>query len=152
MVRQIQKIQVNENLIRRLGVMLEVINSSLSNDREKFKMYTEETAKLAIDLYPWYTTVHKILIIHRADIVASLALPIGLLLEKAQESRNKDYKFYRLHFTRKCSRTVMNEDVFNKMLESSDPFITHLRTEPKKKHFSISDEARKLISYFLFRK
>lgn len=139
--------QVSENLIRRLGVILEVINSNSSIDSEKFKSYATETAKLAIEMYPWYympSTVHKILI-HGAEIIEAAVLPIGLLSEEAQESRNKDYKYYRLHFTRKCSRTATNEDVFHKLLESSDPYITYMRPEPKKKHLPISDEALQLI-------
>jgi hypothetical protein len=48
-------------------------------------------------------SVHKILI-HRPYIVASFFLPIGQLSEEAQESRNKNIKKYREHFTRKSSR------------------------------------------------
>ncbi|GJQ65868.1 hypothetical protein Trydic_g3970 [Trypoxylus dichotomus] len=51
------------------------------------------------------------------------AFPIGLLSEEAQESRRKDYIYYRLHVTWKCSRTATMEDVFHKKLESSDPYI-----------------------------
>ncbi|GJQ69435.1 hypothetical protein Trydic_g6550 [Trypoxylus dichotomus] len=77
------------------------------------------------------STVHKILI-HGAEIITAGALSIRLPSEEAQESRHKD-RYYSLLFTRKCSRTATNEDVFHKMLESSDPYITHLRPEPKKK-------------------
>ncbi|GJQ83705.1 hypothetical protein Trydic_g593 [Trypoxylus dichotomus] len=99
--------QIHENLIRRLEIILKIINSNSSLDSHKFHLPTRDTAKVAIQLYPWYympSTVRKILI-HGAEIIT------------AQDSRHKDY-------TRKCSRTVTNEDVFHKMLESSDPYIT----------------------------
>ncbi|GJQ74544.1 hypothetical protein Trydic_g21408 [Trypoxylus dichotomus] len=67
-------------------------------------------------------------------------MPIGLPSEEAQENIHEDYKYYRLHFTRKRSRTTTNENVFHKMLESLDPYMTQLRSEPKKKHFPISEE------------
>ncbi|GJQ68504.1 hypothetical protein Trydic_g17077 [Trypoxylus dichotomus] len=90
------------------------------------------------------SNVHKILI-HGAEIITATALSIRLLSEEAQESSHKDYKCYRLHFTRKCSRTATNEDVFHKVLGSADPYITHLRPDPKKKHHPISEEALELM-------
>jgi len=117
-----------------LAVILETICCNFTIDAEKFGIYARETANLAISLYPWYnmpSTVHKILI-HGKEIIESAALPIGSLSEEAKESRNKDYKYYRLH-TRKFSRLATNEDVFHNILISSDPYITHLRPESKTK-------------------
>jgi hypothetical protein len=70
-------------------------------------------------------SVHEILI-HGPYIVASFILPIGQLSEEAQESRNKDIKKYREHFTRKSSRIETNRDLFNRLLLSSDPKISEL--------------------------
>ena len=139
--------QIDENLIRRLGVILELINSNSTMDSDIFGLYTAETAKLAIQLFPWYyipSTVHKVLI-HGAEIIQAAALPIGLLWEEAQESLHKDYKDYRLYHRRKCPHTTTNEDVFHKILESSDPYITFLRPEPRKKHLPLSNEATELL-------
>lgn len=90
-------------------------------------------------------TLHKILI-HGSEIVESAALPIGALSEEAQESRNKDYKHFRTHYTRKNSRLNTNEDIFHKLLETSDPFITSLRPSPKKRLEDFSAEAQALLS------
>lgn len=140
---------IDKNLIRRLATILEVINCSDHQiNVSAFTSYAEETAALAVSLYPWYfmpVTVHKILI-HGADIIESAALPIGLLSEEAQESRNKDYKHIRIHHTRKNSRIHTNEDIFHKILETSDPYITHLRPELKLKHLPASEEALALLS------
>lgn len=131
--------KIDSRLITRLSVILEVICCNFSIDTEKFKVYSEETAKLAISLYPWYhmpATVHKILL-HGAEVIQSASLPVGSLSEEAQESRNKDYKYYRTHHSRKCSRLSTNEDVFHMIMISSDPFIIQLRPEPTKKKPSI---------------
>jgi len=49
--------------------------------------------------------------------------------EGAQEARNKDFKYSRLHNSRKCSRVSTNKDVIHNLLISSDPFITGLRPQ-----------------------
>lgn len=56
-----------------------------------FKIYYFETAQMAISLYGWYkmsATVHKLLI-HGADIIKSLPLPVGQLSEDVIESAIK---------------------------------------------------------------
>ena len=82
---------IGVTVIKKLSVILETICSSYSIDPHKFGTYAEETAMLAIELYPWYylpATVHKILF-HGAEIISLIALPIGSLSEEAQESRNR---------------------------------------------------------------
>lgn len=116
-------------------------------DSEKFRLFAQETFEIAIQKYSWYympSTMHKLLL-HGADIVQNSILPVGILSEEAQESRNKDYKTYRINYSRKTSRISTNEDILHKLLETSDPYITHLRPEPKKKHLPLSDEAKELL-------
>ena len=97
---------------------------------ESFGSYTVETARIYVTNYGWYympSSVHKILL-HGENIIKHFAvLPIGQLSEDAQESRNKDYKKFRLYHTRKCSRLDTNEDVFHTLLYTSDPYITSIR-------------------------
>lgn len=45
--------QINENVVRRLGIILEVINRNCSIDSHKLELYRRGTAKLAIRLYAW---------------------------------------------------------------------------------------------------
>lgn len=112
--------------------------SSNSNiDAEKFGAYAQETAELAVSLYPWYSipsTVHKILI-HGEQIIKSAVLPIDALSEEAQECRNKDYKNFRINYSRKRSRKATNEDILHMMLITSDPLISTLRPTPIKKNY-----------------
>lgn len=89
-------------------------------------------------------TVHKILI-HGKDIIDAAVLPIGMLSEEAEEARNKDYRNYRLMFSRKCSRTATNTDVFHRLLESSDPYISSLRRPPHKNILELDDVVKEMI-------
>jgi hypothetical protein len=47
-------------------------------------------------------SVHKILL-HGTDVIKHCLLPIEQLSEEASEARNKHYKSFREHFTRKTS-------------------------------------------------
>lgn len=139
---------VDEDLIKRLYIILQTMSSGISVNTEKFGQYTLTTAQLYVSKYNWYympSSVHKILI-HGAKVIEHFAiLPIGQLSEDAQEARNKDYKRYRLHHARKCSRSATNEDVLHVLLYTSDPYISSLN----KPSFIISkelfDEAKDLL-------
>ncbi|KAL4702325.1 hypothetical protein ACJJTC_006931 [Scirpophaga incertulas] len=100
---------VDEELIKRLYVILKTLASGHTNNPDKFGAYTRNTAQLYVENYRWYympSSVHKILI-HGENIIKHFAiLPIGQLAEDAQESRNKDYKKNRLEHSRKCSSAV----------------------------------------------
>lgn len=138
---------IDENVIRRFGIILKTISCGFSINQEKFNIYCYETAKLYVHFYNWYpmpASVHKLLV-HGAAIISTAILPIGLLSEEAQEARNKDCKYIREHNTRKCSRVATNEDLFGSLLISSDPLITSLRHEPSKKTGTIPSEVIKLL-------
>lgn len=77
-------------------------------------------------------TLHKILV-HGTTIIKLALLPIGQLSEEAAEARNKHLRSYRQDFTRKFSRELCNKDVFNRLLLSSDPFLSCMRKRHKLK-------------------
>lgn len=121
---------LDEDLIRRFAVILQAITSGELIDVLKFKEYTKITAEKYVELYDWYymsSTVHKLLI-HGGDIIAENAIvPIGSLSEEASEARNKDFRKFREHHSRKKSRQASNEDILNMLILSSDPLITSIR-------------------------
>jgi len=82
---------------------------------------------------------HKILI-HGKSIIKSFLIPIGDLSEEAQEARNKDFKYFREFNTRKHNRIATNEDIVNKLLISSDPYISSLVCN-EWKHFPVPIDA-----------
>ena len=55
-------------------------------------------------------SLHKILT-HGHQVIQLKRLPIGMLSEEAQESRNKDFKKFEENFERKFSRVKTNEDL-----------------------------------------
>lgn len=97
---------VSEVLIKRLSVILTVVNSSYEVNVAKFRVYARETAELYIHLYSWYympVSVHKMLI-HGAQVIENLCIPVGQASEEGSEVKHKDIRFHRLHHTCKISR------------------------------------------------
>lgn len=139
---------VSEDLIRRFAIILEAISSGYHIDVVKFEEYAQATMQLYLDLYSWYyipSSVHKVLM-HGAAIIESFGLiPIGQLSEEAAEARNKDFRRYRQHHSRKCSRKATNEDILNNLLTSSDPLISAKRHKLRRKHKTFSREAQTLL-------
>jgi len=90
------------------------------------------------------TSVHKLLI-HGPEIIASALLPIGQLSEEAQKARNKDIKRFREDFSRKCSRENTMQDIFNRLMITSDPYISSVRKLPQKSLKSLLPEAIELL-------
>ena len=101
---------VDENLIRQFYIILQALSSGVMINAESFGSYAVETARIYVTNYGCYympSSVHKILL-HGENIIKHFAvLPIGQLSEDAQESRNKDYKKFRLYHARRCSRSDM---------------------------------------------
>ncbi|CAH1106073.1 unnamed protein product [Psylliodes chrysocephalus] len=88
---------IDETLIRRFSVILQGISCGYDLNPEAFKKYALDSARLFVNLYPWFkmpSSVHKILI-HGADVINSLILPIGQLSEEALEARHKECRYYR---------------------------------------------------------
>lgn len=139
---------VNEDLIKRFHVILQTLSSGHEIDIIRFQDYAVQTARDYVKLYPWFympTSMHKILI-HSAAIIKSAILPIGQMSEDAQESTNKCIKKNRSDFSRKFSRTKTMEDVFSRLLLTSDPYISSLRKLPGKKMKSFLPEAIQLLT------
>lgn len=139
--------EINENLIRRFAIILQTLACGKLIDIPKFNQYAIKTAKLYISEYNWYPmpqSVHKILL-HSKSVLEHMILPIGLLSEEAQESRNKDYKRFRLFHTRKSSRIINNTDILHHLLVSSDPYIGSKRRQWKTSHLEIDPEAEQLL-------
>ena len=109
---------------------MQAITSGEKIDVIKFKDFARKTAEKYVELYDWYymsSTVHKLLI-HGADIIEKNDIvPIGTLSEEASESRNKDFRRFREHHSRKRSRQDSNQDILNMLVVSSDPFLSAQR-------------------------
>lgn len=140
---------LRKELLDRCSIILQALSSGFNIDCNKFKEYSLETARQLVEEYPWYNlpaSVHKVLI-HGADVSEYGLLSIGELSEEAAESNNKYLKQFRRDFTRKMSREVTNTDLINRLLLSSDPFISALRKLPRKKKSLIPKEVIELLKF-----
>ena len=106
------KLLIIDKLIRCLFYLgihtLCVLSCKHPIDPDKLEIYCKDTFKTYVTHFKWYpmsAAVHK-MIVHSHQVVRDKPVPIGLLSEEAQESRNKDVKNFREHFTRKYSRKV----------------------------------------------
>lgn len=132
---------LNLELLRRFHTVLQVLSSGYRIDLDIYEEYAIRTARLFVDLYPWFcmpTTVHKILL-HGKDVIQNSLLPIGQMSEEAQEACNKFLRKFREDFTRKCSRKKTMEDLFVRMMLHSDPIISSqlvMRSKPSKVFYS----------------
>lgn len=122
--------QIEEQLLLRFKKILSAINCTEKIDAVKFGRYTSETLCLYDELYGRWRktspTLHKVLC-HGENIIKYHLFPLGELSEEAQETKNKQYREFRLKHTRKCSRTDQNTDLLKMLLISSDPLISSLR-------------------------
>lgn len=102
---------------------------------------------MCVDKYGWYkmsASVHKLLI-HGADIIKALPLPVGLFSEDVLEAAQKEYKSLRLFHARKTSRIHTNTDIVHWMLIASDPIIASHRKGHKKTKKPFSKEVMELL-------
>lgn len=138
---------INKEFIIKLKVILEAMSSGHKINAEKFGDYCKDTAKMYVELYGWHPmtpTLHKILV-HSSTIIKYALLPIGQLSEEAAEARNKHYRSYRQNYARKFSRIQCNQDVLNRLLLTSDPYISCLRKRKPSKSQPFMSETIELL-------
>lgn len=139
----------NPKLLCNFKTILIALSCHLPKDPQKFQTLCDTTAELYVKSYNWFpmpSTLYKILM-HGADIIRTSLLPVGMLVEEASESRNKDYKNYRLSHCRTFNRKANIEDMFYRAMDSSDPIICsiNLQSRNKKKVLKLTQEVRNLL-------
>lgn len=138
---------INKDFIFKLKVILEAMSSGHKIHSEKFDEFCKDTARVYVDLYGWHPmtpTLHKILV-HGSTVIKYAILPIGQLSEEAAEARNKHYRAYRQHYARKFSRLQCNQDVLNRLLLTSDPFISSAKKRKRNEHLPFLSETLQLL-------
>ena len=140
-------LEVDEEIIRGLFIICQVINSKRKINTFKFKDFCDRFFDRYVSLYPWYPippSLHKI-IVHGDKIIESFAVPIGQLSEEASEARNKHFKEFRRDHSRKFSRVDTNIDIMNWLLLTSDPFINSIRTYRDDKYVDFLPEVCNIL-------
>lgn len=82
---------IEEWLVNDLHTILVTISCGLEIESKKFQEFCNDVATKYVQKYSWYNmsvTMYKILM-HGAQIIDSIPIPIGMLSEQAGESRNK---------------------------------------------------------------
>lgn len=139
---------IQEWLVEDLHTILVALSSGLEIDTGKFQLFCHNLATKYVQIYNWFymsVTLHKILI-HGAQIIESISLPIGMLSEQAGESRNKFWRYDREHHTRKLDRKSTILDLFHRALESSDPLLSTMTLGTRKKKIKQIPLPEKVIS------
>ena len=136
------------DLIKRFGVILEVISSGFAINAEKFSSYEQTTAMLHVELYGWHPmslTVQKVLV-HGTQVKRQAILFFGQSTEEAAKARNKSITQYRIGFSRKFSREYCNWHIMNRLLLSSDLHLSSITPKTQRKNKTIfSKEALDLM-------
>ncbi|XP_026828955.1 uncharacterized protein LOC109611090 [Ooceraea biroi] len=119
---------LDSELIRKFKIILIALSCHLPLDPIRFDDLCSSTSELYVASYAWYpmpSTVHKILI-YGAQIISTSILPVEILGEEASEARNKNCKRYRECHSRKHSRLANMEDMFYRVMDTSDPIISNI--------------------------
>lgn len=119
---------LDSELIWRFKIILFALSYHLPLDPIRFDDLCISTSELYVTSYAWYpmpSTLHKILI-HGAQIISTSILPVGILGEEASEARNKNYKRYRECHSNKHSDLANMEDIFYRVMDTSDPIVSNI--------------------------
>lgn len=138
---------LDDELLKRFYIILTTLSSGYEINVDKFESYVQDTRTLYLSTYSWYympVTIHKILT-HSTQIIKKCIVPIGMLSEEAQESRNKDLRRFRECHTRKCSRIDTNTDLAQRLLVTSDPLINSFRKETRKSRKCLHKDVLSLL-------
>ena len=120
-----QILGVPQKLVENLAMLWGTMASGFEIDHEKFENLCKETKKIYFDSVAWYSippTLHKIFE-HGRQLIEECPVPLGLTNEEASEANNKVLRAFRLHHSRKTSWRDGIQDLFQRMMEVSDPVI-----------------------------
>ncbi len=126
---------LNEEFVKRLSFVLLAFKRKKELNLDNLDRYCRETYKLFFDLYPWAKmnpSVHKMLR-HGVDIARKFPLSLAYFAEDAAESMHKCYRNTSLHHARQNSRENRLKDVFNRAVDKSDPLISLVYLDKRRK-------------------
>jgi hypothetical protein len=75
-------------------------------------------------------SVHKIMV-HGADIIDAIDLPLGLLSEEPSEANNRRLRLAKWNHSRLNSRINTFTDMYNRCMDGSDPIVLSYIVEEK---------------------
>lgn len=135
------------DIVKNLSILMIVISCQLPINIPTFKEFLQQTRILWCQKLSWYPmppTVHKLLA-HGDQIALSSIVTLGELSEEASEGKHKDFRFVKLHLTRKVDRVSTNTDLFMHSWGSSDPPVSTVGHNGIKTRSPIPREALDLL-------
>lgn len=129
-------LELNEELVQRLAYILLAFRQKKDVDMTKLQSYCTQTYKLFFSAYDWAKmnpSVHKMLR-HGVDIAKQFPLSLAYFAEDAAESMHKCYRKNSISHARQNSRANRLLDVFNRLIDLSDPLISLIYLEDRIKH------------------
>ena len=125
---------VSTMLVSNLDVIRRTLASGQDIHPEKFEAFCDETLNEYMSTVNWYNippTLHKVLV-HGKDIVEATPMPVGWTSEEGSESNTKFAQKFHTNHTRKTSQEDTMSDLFNRLMDISDPVIVSHSKEKKK--------------------
>lgn len=131
-------LEIDSELVKRLWYILLAFRQKDGIDLHELERYCTETYKMYFSLYTWAKmnpSVHKLLR-HGPAIANEFPLSLAYFSEDAAESMHKYYRKNSLAHARQSSREHRLLDVYNRSVDLSDPAISlvYLDDRRKKQH------------------
>ena len=116
-------------LHNQLSIILRIISCSSLIDVVKFKAHCEATILNISTNFPWVKLNHTLhgAIQHSAELIEmNEGRSLGGYSEEGLEANNKDIRHFLEKRSRQCDSNMQLEDVHNRILERSDPYLIHV--------------------------
>ena len=126
---------VSTVLVSNLDTIRRAFSSGHPIDSEELHKICQETLiqyKLDAGWYSLSPTLHRVLV-HGKEIVQATPLAIGITSEEGSEANTKFARHFLKHHTRKTSNTNTIVDLFNRLMNISDPLVIAFSKETEKK-------------------
>jgi hypothetical protein len=144
-------LELDFNLVYNLSALTTALSSSAMINTDEFGRLCKETSTLYDKLHPNIpknTSMHRLLE-HGEEIVKTYNLPPIFFSEEGPECKNKLYRGDKQHHARLSSRIKIMQDVYERNLAWSDPFIfassISQRLKKKKKRTDMSPLLKKIL-------
>ena len=124
---------VSTMLVSNLDIIRRTLASGQDIDPEKFHSFCKETLDEYMTSAKWYNippTLHKVLV-HGKEIIKATPMPVGWTSEEGSESNTKFARRFHTSHTRKTSQEDTMSDLFNRLMDISDPVVVSYSKEKK---------------------
>ena len=119
-------------LHKQLSVILRIVSCTRKIHLERYERHCKETMMNIAQNFPWCKLNHTLhgTIQHSAELIRmNGGESLGWYSEEGLEANNKDIRNYLEHLSRKCDSNKQIEDVHHRLLERSDPYLTHITSK-----------------------